>query len=463
MALSSIGQSLFNTLGEEPGQFTPGGLPVYDFSGQVQAPAGRPEGRLTPMNSIVGQDGNIYTLYSISGKETPTGDVDPETNQPITTVENLGYLIGPPAASEGDRGFFGGLLSSVSDVLKQVPILPMGINMVAPGVGSALTAANALATNNPMALVAALPGLANLGGVTEAATAASDLAKIEASMGVPSFATAATPLAVENIAGQFTPEAQALMQPNLSMIPPPVFNEPVLVPGDNLLSSTLAQPPLAVENIAGQLTPEAQGLMTTVPFTPTALPAEIPPIAPIYQTLPITPPVVETPAAFLSPEAQALMAATGPVALGSAEKAALYGTAGYGPGLISGEAPIIESVATSMGPGKEISAGQIAKDIITNIPGAAQQYATTALTTLGVDPDLVNKIVGATGGTTGGSKTTTQPGNNLAGVVLGSLLGRQAPAAPQAGVSRGQAVNIVSPIESLLAPKLVQQRPVSLL
>lgn len=334
--------------------------PVFDLNAGAK-PSDIPAGRLVPIDGIVTNQG-IVDIYQVIQ----------EDGSPVARV------IGTPRPSEGDSSFLGGLTSSLGAVFNEVPILQM-------------------------AALASLSGLANASLLGGAGTAASDLVAIEASMGAP------------------------------SLIPPPVIVEPVLAPSTSL-TGTLAQPPLAVENIAAQLTPEAASMLA--------------------------PSAAATAAADLA----AIEASMGtPAALGSAEKAALYGAEGYGPGLISGEAPIIESVATSMGPGKEVSGLQVAKDIITNIPGAAQQYATTVLTTLGLDPDVVNKIVGATGGTTGGSKTTTQPGNNLAGVVLGSLLGRQAPAAPQAGVSRGQAVNIVSPIESLLAPKLVQQRPVSLL
>lgn len=195
--------------------------------------------------------------------------------------------------------------------------------------------------------------------------------------------------------------------------------EPVLVPGDSLLSSTLATPPLSVETISGALTPEASAL----------LPSE---------TL------------------------TGGL-IGNADKAALLGNTGYGPGLVSGEAPILESVATSMGPGKDVTGLQVAKDIVTSLPGASKQYLTTALTTLGLNPDLVNNIVGWSPSTTASSTTQTGGGSNFLGPIIGGLLSRQQQSAPSPGLIQGKGVDITSPIQSLLAPKLVQQRPVSLL
>lgn len=223
----------------------------------------------------------------------------------------------------------------------------------------------------------------------------------------------------------------------LNMVPPPVISEPVLVPGDTALTGTLAQPPLAVENIAGQLTPEATAMLG-----PSA-------------------------GAIAAGDLAAIEASMGTPAVdatGSATKAALLGDAGYGPGLIQGEAPIIESTPTSMGPGKEVSGLQVAKDIVTSLPGASQQYLTTALTTLGLDPDLVNNIVGWK--PSGASSTTTQTGgggSNFLGPIIGGLLSRQQQGAPTPGIIQGKGVDITSPIQSLLAPKLVQQRPVTLL
>lgn len=222
----------------------------------------------------------------------------------------------------------------------------------------------------------------------------------------------------------------------LNMVPPPVITEPVLVPGDNVLSSTLAQPPLAVENISGQLTPEAQTLLGGGGIA----------------------------AGTAASDLAAIEASMGtPSATGSATKAALLGDTGYGPGLVQGEAPIIESTPTSMGPGKEVSGLQVAKDIVTSLPGASKQYLTTALTTLGLDPDVVNNIIGWKPSTASTTTQTGGGGSNFLGPVIGGLLSRQQQAAPSPGVTQGRAVDITSPIQSLLAPKLVQQRPVTLL
>ena len=219
----------------------------------------------------------------------------------------------------------------------------------------------------------------------------------------------------------------------LNMTPPPVISEPVLVPGDSALSSTLAETPLAVENIAGQLTPEAQTLIGAGGAAGTA-----------------------------ASDLAAIEGSMGaPVDAGSATKAALYGDAGYG----SIDAPIYDaSVPTEALPkGAEPSVLKGAGDIVKYTPGALKQYATTALTTLGLDPDLVNTLVGYN---QSNETTTTQPGgggSNLLGPILGGLLSRQQPGAPSPGLIQGKGVDITSPIQSLLAPKLVQQRPVTLL
>lgn len=224
----------------------------------------------------------------------------------------------------------------------------------------------------------------------------------------------------------------------LNMAPPPVITEPVLVPGDSVLSSTLAQPPLAVENIAGQLTPEAQALLGGAGVAAGTAASDLAAI-------------------------EASMGTPAVDATGSATKAALYGDAGYGPGLVQGEAPIMESTPTSMGPGKEVSGLQVAKDIVTSLPGASKQYLTTALITLGLNPDLVNNIVGWKPSTTASTTTQTGGGSNFLGPIIGGLLSRQQAGSPAAPVTAGRAVDITSPIQSLLAPKLVQQRPVTLL
>ena len=218
----------------------------------------------------------------------------------------------------------------------------------------------------------------------------------------------------------------------LNMAPPPVISEPVLVPGDTALTGTLAQPPLAVENIAGQLTPEATAMLG-----PSA-------------------------GAIAAGDLAAIEASMGtPSATGSATKAALLGDAGYG----SIDAPIYDaSVPTEALPkGAEPSVLKGAGDIVKYTPGALRQYATTALTTLGLDPDLVNNIVGWNQSNETTTQTQTGSGSNFLGPIIGGLLSRQQQGAPTPGIIQGKGVDITSPIQSLLAPKLVQQRPVTLL
>jgi len=220
----------------------------------------------------------------------------------------------------------------------------------------------------------------------------------------------------------------------LNMVPPPVISEPVLVPGDTALTGTLAQPPLAVENIAGQLTPEATAMLG-----PSA-------------------------GAIAAGDLAAIEASMGTPAVdatGSATKAALLGDAGYG----SIDAPIYDaSVPTEALPkGAEPSVLKGAGDIVKYTPGALRQYATTALTTLGLDPDLVNNIVGWNQSNETTTQTQTGSGSNFLGPIIGGLLSRQQQGAPTPGIIQGKGVDITSPIQSLLAPKLVQQRPVTLL
>lgn len=247
----------------------------------------------------------------------------------------------------------------------------------------------------------------------------------------------------------------------LNMVPPPVISEPVLVPGDTALTGTLAQPPLAVENVAGQLTPEAQSLITsnlsqTLPITPPVVETPAGLLSPqaqklvtqgLSQTLPITPPVVETPAGTLSPETANIINTTAvegsmtPVTTGDPTKAALYSNEGYGPlsdQTVTG-APITSSPITSLGPAATL------KDITDYLTGGAFAGSVT------------NALKEAFKAATGGG------GLGGLGPIIGGLLSRAPTAAPSASVTPGRPVDITSPIQSLLAPKLVQQRPVTLL
>lgn len=220
----------------------------------------------------------------------------------------------------------------------------------------------------------------------------------------------------------------------LNMVPPPVISEPVLVPGDTALTGTLAQPPLTVENIAGQLTPEAQALM-------------------LSPTLPVTPLVVETPAGVLSPDTANIINTTAvegsmtPVTTGDPTKAALYSNEGYGPlsDLTITEAPIDTSPITSLGPDANL------KDFVDYIKGGAF---------VGKLGDAFKEAFKAA---TGGGQQQGGGGLGGLGPIIGGLLSRAPTAAPSASVTPGRPVDITSPIQSLLAPKLVQQRPVTLL
>jgi hypothetical protein len=64
---------------------------------------------------------------------------------------------------------------------------------------------------------------------------------------------------------------------------------------------------------------------------------------------------------------------------------------------------------------------------------------------------------------TGGGQQQGGGGLGGLGPIIGGLLSRSPTAAPSASITPGRPVDITSPIQSLLAPKLVQQRPVTLL
>jgi hypothetical protein len=135
---------------------------------------------------------------------------------------------------------------------------------------------------------------------------------------------------------------------------------------------------------------------------------------------------------------------------GNADKAVLLGNEGYGPmsDLTVNQAPITSSPITSLGPSANL------KDVVDYITGGG------AATVIG--NQLMDQIKGLIGG---GGTTTQQPSGfgSLASTALGALLANRGQAAPQAGVSAGKAPDIVGPVASLLAPKLVQRQPISLL
>ena len=135
---------------------------------------------------------------------------------------------------------------------------------------------------------------------------------------------------------------------------------------------------------------------------------------------------------------------------GNADKSVLLGNEGYGPmsDLTVNEAPITSSPITSLGPSATL------KDVLDYLTGGG---AATA-----IGDQLMNRLKGMLG--TGATTTQQQSGfGSLANTALAALLANKAPSAPQAGVSAGKAPDIVGPIASLLAPKLVQRQPISLL
>lgn len=425
---------------------------------------------------------------------------------PGATSFNIDFINGTPVFSSQ---FQPNKKSGIERIAVKALPLALGYFLGPAGYGLSSTLAGAIAGGASGLLQggdiedvlkqAALGGALGYGkealfGAGAANTAASDLAAIEASMGTPGLLGSSNILDAINQAGVSSPDLLSGISPdvaaaNLGALEaslgaftgptlPGLNFEPVLVPGDSLLSSTLAQPPLSVEDIAGRLTPEATALMgpPTGPMLP-QMPG-VPSISGGQVTGPNLPDLAGyeeaagnllagaqqnflnsglTLSDFMSPETF-----VGPT-MGDPTKAALLTGAGYGEGLTPGEAPIMTSTPTIIGPGKDVSALQIGKDIVGNLPGAMQQYVTTALTTLGLDADLVNKLVNWTPPTSTATTTQTGGGAGILGPVLGGLLSRQQGGAPAAPVTAGRAVDITSPIQALLAPKLVQQRPVSLL
>jgi hypothetical protein len=290
---------------------------------------------------------------------------------------------------------------------------------------------------------------------TQAPIAASDLAAIEASMGpgmqLPTVSGLQAAPKLEDIFsgfGDYNEAAQNLLgQAQQSYMPfadtsptlGALINEPVRVPGDTRLVDTIAQPPLAVEDISGQLSPEAKRLMGMLdigqPGPLLDFPAEG-----VEKLMPrdVLPDKPTLPGVRTAPDLPA----------GNLDKGVLLGNEGYGP--ISDQtvtgAPITTSPITSLGPAATL------KDITDYLTGGA--FAGT------VTDAFKEAIKAATGG-----GQQQQGGGGLGGLgpIIGGLLSRSPTAAPSASVTPGRPVDIISPIQSLLAPKLVQQRPVTLL
>lgn len=315
-----------------------------------------------------------------------------------------------------------------------------------------------LANISPEVAAANLGALeSSLGTLAAAPTGVSpsDLAAIEASMGptagmqitrVPGLQGARLEdifsgfgdynEAAQNLLGQ----AQQSYMPFADSSPTlgALINEPVRVPGDTRLVDTVAQPPLAVEDISGQLSPEAKRLMGMLdigqPGPLLDLPAEgVEKLMP-REALPDLP---KTPGPVKPPDTA-----------GNLDKGVLLGNEGYGPisDLTVTGAPITSSPITSLGPAATL------KDITDYLTGGA--FAGT------VTDAFKEAFKAATGG-----GQQQQGGGGLGGLgpIIGGLLSRSPTAAPSASVTPGRPVDIISPIQSLLAPKLVQQRPVTLL
>jgi hypothetical protein len=399
----------FNEMGitgsQLSGQPTPGGFTIYPLAGTVATDQGDRTNIAIRYGEGGAPEASTYQSSTLFG----SAKVDKIVDQ-LAKAANAALLTS-----------VGGLTLG-----------PLGAGVLAnPAVAGAVAGAGQAAIkggDTKDLLTSALSGYLMAPGSAEI-TAASDLAKIEASMGTPSL------LGSSNILDVINQAPITAVEPVLSMTPPPVINEPVLVPGDSLLSSTLAQPPLAVENIAGQLTPEAQALMLSA-------------------TLPVTPLVVETPAGVLSPDTANIINTTAvegsmtPVTTGDPTKAALYSNEGYGPlsDQTITEAPIDTSPITSLGPDANL------KDFVDYIKGGAF---------VGKLGDAFKEAFKAATGD--GQQQGKGDGLGGLGPIIGGLLSRAPTAAPSASVTPGRPVDITSPIQSLLAPKLVQQRPVTLL
>ena len=392
----------------------------------------------------------------------------------LLTSALSGYLMAPGSAE----------ITAASDLAKIEASMgvPTGVG-VTPGLLASISPEVAAANLGALEASLGAPSLP----VTQLPTGVSpsDLAAIEASMGptagmqlprVPNFQLAPKledifsgfadyNEAAQNLLGQAQGNLPTITGPTL----PTLVNEPVRVPGDTRLVDTVAQPPLAVEDISGQLTPEAKRLMGMLdigqPGPLLDLPAEgVEKLMPreALPDLPKTPGPVKPPDLVGYNEAvgQALADAQNKLiesgvtlgdltgTAGNLDKGVLLGNEGYGP--ISDqtitEAPIDTSPITSLGPDANL------KDFVDYIKGGAF---------VGKLGDAFKEAFKAATGD--GQQQGKGDGLGGLGPIIGGLLSRAPTAAPSASVTPGRPVDIISPIQSLLAPKLVQQRPVTLL
>ena len=393
----------------------------------------------------------------------------------LLTSALSGYLMAPGSAE----------ITAASDLAKIEASMgvPTGVG-VTPGLLASISPEVAAANLGALEASLGTPSLP----VTQLPTGVSpsDLAAIEASMGptagmqlprVPNFQLAPKLEDIFSGFGDYNEAAQNLLgQAQQSYMPfadtsptlGALINEPVRVPGDTRLVDTVAQPPLAVEDISGQLTPEAKRLMGMLdigqPGPLLDLPAEgVEKLMPreALPDLPKIPGPVKPPDLVGYNEAvgQALADAQNKLiesgvtlgdltgTAGNLDKGVLLGNEGYGP--ISDQtvtgAPITSSPITSLGPAATL------KDITDYLTGGAFAGSVTDA--------LKEAFKAATGG------GQQQGGGGLGGLgpIIGGLLSRAPTAAPSASITPSRPVDIISPIQSLLAPKLVQQRPVTLL
>ena len=389
----------------------------------------------------------------------------------LLTSALSGYLMAPGSAEITAASDLAKIEASMG-VPTGVGITPGLLASISPEVAAANLGALEASLGTPSLPVTQLPT-----GVSP-----SDLAAIEASMGpgmqlprVPNFQLAPKledifsgfadyNEAAQNLLGQAQGNLPTITGPTL----PTLVNEPVRVPGDTRLVDTVAQPPLAVEDISGQLTPEAKRLMGMLDIgqpgplldfpadgVEKLMPREALPDLPKISG-PVKPPDL---VGYNEAVGQALADAQNKLiesgvtlgdltgTAGNLDKGVLLGNEGYGPisDLTVTGAPITSSPITSLGPAATL------KDITDYLTGGAFAGSVTDA--------LKEAFKAATGG------GQQQGGGGLGGLgpIIGGLLSRSPTAAPSASVTPGRPVDITSPIQSLLAPKLVQQRPVTLL
>jgi len=473
------GIDAINALGLDPsrmsGQSLPQGLEIYP-TGAIPTDEGGRTNIALRYGSSGGPEAYSYQSGTLTGSVGLDKIVDTLAKAANTALLTSvgGMALGPagagllgkvgagavagsllPAIQGGDtqdivRGALGG---AVSGYLQPAPIVESAATSFGAGMpfDEVITAAQAAEL--------AAPGLAS---TISPEVAASNLGLLESSMGTyvppvvmepvlePSTALTGTlaqpPITVEDIAGRLTPEAQGLMNVGApSLTPPPLINEPVLVP-ESALTGTLAETPPAVEDIAGRLTPEATQMMN--------LQDVFGPQFAAYQ---------EQVAKQLADAQQNYLSQVGGLQsqVGSLEDIFNKQYADYQEQAAKSLAESqsaqqrLADLAQQFGEGFTQYQEQAGKDLAASQTALAGTLGTTFAKSM---QDLAKQLMA------GQQQTAQQTSTgSLLGPALGALLSRQPTAAPQAPVSAGRAVDIVSPIASLLAPKMVQRQPISLL